>query len=154
VAWALWTLTLLGLAATARFDQLLRQAGRPELVQLDAGGVAVILSAVSAATAGAVLASHRPRHPVGWLLLAFGLVPQALSYAAEGYARYGLLARPGDAAVGRAAGHAGSATRPSRSPWSWRPRRWCGASAAAAAANASNFAGWRWRPLWRRWWSW
>jgi hypothetical protein len=28
VAWALWTLTLLGLAATARFDQLLRQAGR------------------------------------------------------------------------------------------------------------------------------
>ncbi len=95
VAWALWTLTLLGLAATARFDQLLRQAGQPELVQLDAGGVAVILSAVSAATAGAVLASHRPRHPVGWLLLAFGLVPQALSYAAEGYARYGLLARPG-----------------------------------------------------------
>ena len=95
VAWALWTLTLLNLAATARFDQLLRQAGRPELVQLDAGGVAVVLSAVSAATAGAVLASHRPRHPVGWLLLAFGLVPQALSYAAEGYARYGLLARPG-----------------------------------------------------------
>jgi hypothetical protein len=95
VAWALWTLTLLGLAATARFDQLLRQAGRPELVQLDAGGVAVILSAVSAATAGALLASQRPRHPVGWLLLAFGLVPQALSYAAEGYARYGLLARPG-----------------------------------------------------------
>jgi hypothetical protein len=95
VAWALWTLTLLNLAATARFDQLLRQAGRPELVQLDAVGVAGLLAAVSAATAGAVLASHRPRHPVGWLLLAFGLVPQALSYAAEGYARYGLLARPG-----------------------------------------------------------
>jgi hypothetical protein len=55
----------------------------------------VVLSAVSAATAGAVLASRRPRHPVGWLLLAFGLLPQALSGAAEGYARYGLLARPG-----------------------------------------------------------
>jgi hypothetical protein len=55
----------------------------------------MVLSAVSAATAGAVLASRRPRHPVGWLLLAFGLVPQALSGAAEGYARYGLLARPG-----------------------------------------------------------
>jgi hypothetical protein len=27
--------------------------------------------AVSAATAGAVLASRRPRHPVGWLLLAW-----------------------------------------------------------------------------------
>jgi hypothetical protein len=95
VAWALWTLAVLGLAATTRLDQLLRQAGRPELAQLRGGGVAVVLSAASAATAGAVLASRRPRHPVGWLLLAFGLVPQALSGAAEGYARYGLLARPG-----------------------------------------------------------
>jgi hypothetical protein len=50
---------------------------------------------VSAATAGAVLASRRPGHSVGWLLLAFGLLPQALTGAAEGYARYGLLARPG-----------------------------------------------------------
>src|SRR5512133_1056319 len=96
LAWALWLLTLLGLAATAWFDHLLGQAGRPELVQLSAGGGGpLVLSAVSAATAGAVLAARRPRHPVGWLLLAFGLVAQALSSAAEGYARYGLLARPG-----------------------------------------------------------
>ena len=95
MAWALWILAVLGLAANARFDQLLRQAGRPELAQLQGEGVAVILSALSAATAGAVLASRRPRHLVGWLLLAFGLVPQALSGAAEGYARYGFLARPG-----------------------------------------------------------
>ena len=94
VAWALWALTVLGLAATAWFDHLLRQAGRPELAQLGGGGVAVVLSALSAATAGAVLVSGRPRHPVGWLLLTFGLVPQALTAAAEGYARYGLLARP------------------------------------------------------------
>jgi hypothetical protein len=94
VAWALWTLAVLGLAATAWFDHVLRQAGRADLVQLNAGGVTGVLSAVSAATAGAVLASRRPRHPVGWLLLAFGLIPQALSDAAEGFARYGLLARP------------------------------------------------------------
>jgi hypothetical protein len=54
-----------------------------------------VLAATSSATAGAVLASRRPRHPVGWLLLAYGLVVQSLSSAAEGYARYGLLARPG-----------------------------------------------------------
>jgi hypothetical protein len=30
---------MLALAAAVRFDQLLRQEGRPELVQLDAGGV-------------------------------------------------------------------------------------------------------------------
>jgi hypothetical protein len=94
LAWTLWALAMLGLAAAAWFDHLLRQAGRSELVQLDARGVTVVLGAVSAATAGAVLASRRPRHPVGWLLLAFGLVPQALSSAAEGYARYGLLAQP------------------------------------------------------------
>jgi hypothetical protein len=95
LAWALWALTMFGLAATAWLDQLLRQAGRPELVQLNAGGIPMVLGAVSAATAGAVLASRRPRHPVGWLLLAFGLLPQSLTSAAEGYARYGLLARPG-----------------------------------------------------------
>jgi hypothetical protein len=95
LAWALWTLAILGLAATTWFDHLLRQAGRPELVQLTAGGgVSVVLAAVSAATSGAILAGRRPRHPVGWLLLAFGLV-QALTSAAEGSARYGLLARPG-----------------------------------------------------------
>jgi hypothetical protein len=95
-AWTLWTLAIVALAATAWFDHLLNQAGRPELVQLTAGdGVILVLGAVSAAIAGAILASRRPRHPVGWLLLAFGLVVQALTSAAEGYARYGLLARPG-----------------------------------------------------------
>jgi hypothetical protein len=95
VAWAAWALTMLGLAVGAWLDHLLRQAGKPELVQLDAEGISMVLAAVSAATVGAVLAGRRPRHPVGWLLLAFGLLPQALTSAAEGYARYGLLARPG-----------------------------------------------------------
>jgi hypothetical protein len=49
---------------------------------------------VSAATVGAVLASRRPAHPVGWLLLAFGLSMNA-SGVASAYADYGQLARPG-----------------------------------------------------------
>jgi hypothetical protein len=73
-AWALWTLTMLALPVIAWLDQLSRQAGRPELAQLTLGSVVgPVLAAVSAATAGAVLASRRPRHPVGWLLLALGL---------------------------------------------------------------------------------
>jgi hypothetical protein len=95
LAWTLWALTLLGLAVTAWFDHLLRRAGRPELVQLTGAALTVVLTAVSAATAGVVVASRRPGHPVGWLLLAFGLVAQALTGVAEGYARYGLLVRPG-----------------------------------------------------------
>ncbi|HEX6677291.1 MAG TPA: hypothetical protein VF486_19970 [Actinomycetes bacterium] len=95
LAWSSWALALLGLAAAAWLDHRLRHAGRPDLAQLDAGGVTTALAAVSAATAGAVLAARRPAHPVGWLLLGFGLIGQALTSAAEDYARYGLLVRPG-----------------------------------------------------------
>jgi hypothetical protein len=95
LALALWVLCMLGLGAAAWFDHLLRQAGRPDLAQLTGGGVTTVLAAASAATAGAVLASRRPAHPVGWLLLAFGLLPLALTSAADGYASYGFLVRPG-----------------------------------------------------------
>jgi hypothetical protein len=49
---------------------------------------------MSATTVGAVLASRRPGHPVGWLLLAFGL-SLSVGGVAPAYAAYGLLARPG-----------------------------------------------------------
>jgi hypothetical protein len=94
MAWALWALAVLGLAAVSWFDHLLRQAGRPDLVQLNASGVPAVLAIVSATTVGAVLASRRPDHPVGWLLLALGLSVSAAGVA-DGYAPYGLLARPG-----------------------------------------------------------
>jgi hypothetical protein len=94
-AWVLWALTMLGILVIAWLDQLSRQAGRPELAQLTLGSfVGPVLAAVSAATAGAVLASRRPRHPVGWLLLVVG-VSLAWGGVAPAYAAYGLLARPG-----------------------------------------------------------
>jgi hypothetical protein len=93
LAWALWALAMLGVATVPWFDHLLRQARRPELTQLDATAVPMVLAALVAATVGAVLASRRPHHPVGWLLLALGLAVTA-SGVADGYARYGLLGRP------------------------------------------------------------
>jgi hypothetical protein len=94
LAWALWLLTLLGLAATAWLDHLLRQVGRPELTSLGVSSIPLVMAAVSAGTVGAVLASRRPRHPVGWLLLGLGLslTVHDLTYS---YTRYGLVARPG-----------------------------------------------------------
>ena len=94
LAWTLWLLALLGLAATGWLDHLLRQAGMPELTWFQAAGIADVVTAVSAATVGAVLASRRPAHPVGWLLLGLGfsLGVAAVVYA---YVRYGLVARPG-----------------------------------------------------------
>jgi hypothetical protein len=94
LAWALWALVPLSLALNWWQDRLLRQADRPDLAPLGAGVAAPVLAAVSAATVGAVLASRRPRHPVGWLLLALALSLNA-SGLAEAYADYGLLARPG-----------------------------------------------------------
>jgi hypothetical protein len=80
---------MLGLAVFVWLDQLLRQAGRSELVVLIPTAIPPVLGAVSTATVGAVLASRRPAHPVGWLLLAFGL---SLSVAgvALAYTNYGV----------------------------------------------------------------
>jgi hypothetical protein len=95
VAWALWALTMLGIPVIAWLDHLSRQAGRPDLAQLTLGAfVGPVLSLVSATTVGAVLASRRPGHPVGWLLLVLGL-SLAWGGVAPAYAAYGLLARPG-----------------------------------------------------------
>jgi hypothetical protein len=94
LAGALWVLAMLGLATVPWFDHLLRQAGRPDLVQSNTDAAPFVLAGVSAATVGTVLAMRRPRHPVGWLLLAFGLTMSASGVAA-GYAAYGLLARSG-----------------------------------------------------------
>jgi hypothetical protein len=90
----LWALAMLGVATLPWFDHLLRQAGRAELAQLDASTVPALLAAMVAATVGAVVAGRRPRHPVGWLLLGLGLSVTA-SGVVDGYARYGLVARPG-----------------------------------------------------------
>ena len=85
LAWALWTLVVLGLTVTPWLNQLARQAGRSDLGS-DANSVVYGLVAVSAATDGTVVASRRPRHPVGWLLLALGL------WFTYGYATWVLLA--------------------------------------------------------------
>src|SRR6266508_1537090 len=91
LAWTLWALVVLGLLAIGWLDQLLRQAGRADLAPLTAQTAAPMLAALTAATVGALLGSRRPRHPVGWLLLGFGLSLTAIGIF-MGYANYGLLA--------------------------------------------------------------
>jgi hypothetical protein len=94
LAWALWALGMLCLVAVPWLDRLLRQAGRPDLVQLTPDTAPPVLAMVSGATVGAVLASRRPRHPVGWLLLGVALSLTATAAAAQ-YLTWGLLVRSG-----------------------------------------------------------
>jgi hypothetical protein len=94
LAWALLLLALLMLASLPRLDHLLRQAGRVDLAPLTAFSIPPSLAALTASLVGVVLASRRPRHPVGWLLLALGLCLCA-SGAAAGYVPYALVVHPG-----------------------------------------------------------
>jgi hypothetical protein len=94
LAWGLWALSLLTMAAVPLLDRLLREAGRPDLVQLTADTAFPAGAMVAGATVGAVLASRRPRHPVGWLLLGIALSLLATAATAQWFV-YGLLVRPG-----------------------------------------------------------
>jgi hypothetical protein len=64
LALALWLLNMLTLAVVPLMDRLLRQAGRPDLVQLTLDTAFPVVAMVSAATVGAVLAGRRPRWPL------------------------------------------------------------------------------------------
>jgi hypothetical protein len=95
LAWALAGLTVLALVPGFWLAELVWSTGwepRPSNPIAIVG--AIILVTVSAATVGALLASRRPGHPVGWLLLGVGLALVA-SLLVEAYVEYGLLARPG-----------------------------------------------------------
>ena len=92
LAWALAGLTMLTLVPAFWLGGLLWSTGRePRPSNATLG--AIVLVTVSAAAVGALVASRRPRHPVGWLLLGVGL-GLVVSLLVQAYVDYGLLARP------------------------------------------------------------
>src|SRR5829696_4498810 len=94
LAWALWALAMLGLAAVPWTDRLMIRAGRAALTEWQGPFFFAVLGFLIATTVGALVASRRPRHPVGWLLLGFAL-SQTASGVITAYVAYGLVARPG-----------------------------------------------------------
>jgi hypothetical protein len=104
LAWLLWALTMLCLVVRLWLDHLLRRAGRPELT-IPGYELLFVAAVVGMATVGAVLASRRPRHPVGWLMLTLGLTV-TIDLLTDGYGRCGCgdkdqpMLRPGPPSAG------------------------------------------------------
>jgi hypothetical protein len=120
LAWGLLGVELALFAALPWIDRLNRAAGRPDVNVVGPFAIPPTVAALTAGVVGAVLASRRPRHPVGWLLLAMG-VTMAVSAATVGYIPYGLVVRPG------------RSPRPTSSPASTRSRsRSCWPSSASS----------------------
>jgi hypothetical protein len=94
LAWAVAGLTMLSLAPDLWLLSRMWLAGVEAAPPTIATVAPVVLVVVSAMTVGAVVASHRPRHPVGWLLLGVGL-GVAANVLVEPYVKYGLVVRPG-----------------------------------------------------------
>jgi hypothetical protein len=95
---------MLGIPVTVWLNHLLYQAGRSDQAGSNVDTIIYLLAAVSAVTVGAVLASRRPRHPVGWLLLALGLW---FTYGYASYALPGVGLRPPSAPWPRTSGSFG-----------------------------------------------
>jgi hypothetical protein len=94
LAWAVACVTVASLAPAYLLLSLVGSEGSAERAPSIAATAPVALAVVSAAAVGALVASRRPRHPVGWLLLGVGLAV-AVSVLSEPYVKYGLLVRPG-----------------------------------------------------------
>jgi hypothetical protein len=92
LAWSLCALTIALVTFVVVFSVFYRDYLR---------GLALLLAVVSNALVGAVLASHRPRNPVGWFFV-FSAASYALSEATFRYAVYGLVIDPGSLPLARA----------------------------------------------------
>jgi hypothetical protein len=94
LAWAVAGLTVASLVPAYRLLSLVWFEDSSNAAPTLATTAPVTLAVVSAATVGALVASRRPGHPVGWLLLGVGLAV-ATNALVEPYVKYGLLVRPG-----------------------------------------------------------
>ena len=111
-----WSLCLLcvALAAASLILALLNGRTLAEIfLAWDGPSIAVLpTEAVSFSVVGALIASHRPENPIGWIFLAEGFCYGLLS-AGDEYAIYALLTNPGALPLGAEASWLGQ--------WIWAP---------------------------------
>jgi hypothetical protein len=116
--WLAWSLCLLcvALAVASLILALLNGRTLGEIFMAwgpsTAGLAALPAEAVSFSVVGALISSHRPENPIGWIFLAVGFFYGLLS-AGDQYAIYALLTNPGALPLGAEASWLGQ--------WIWAP---------------------------------
>jgi hypothetical protein len=101
-AWLAWSLCGLSLVLTALSLLLLVLNLSHSNDNVFAYWIEDTTVAVAFSTVGAVVASRRPEHPVGWLFCAIGFLAGVDHFCGE-YAIYALLTQPGSLPAGEAA---------------------------------------------------
>jgi hypothetical protein len=98
--WIAWSLCLLCVAlATASLILSLLNGRTLGEIFISEGIVTFATLPVSFSVVGALIASHRPENPIGWIFLAVGFL-YGLLFAGEEYAIYALLTNPGSLPLG------------------------------------------------------
>ncbi len=97
--WVAWSLCLLcvALAAGSLLLSSLNGYSLREIVVEDVLAVVVLTTTFS--IVGALIASHRPKNPIGWIFCAAALF-QGLNVFGDQYATYALITRPGSLPIG------------------------------------------------------
>ena len=115
-SWLAWSLCALcvALATATLILALLNGRTLAEIFMAwDGPTIANLLTwTVSFSVVGALIASHRPENPIGWIFLAIGFF-YGLLIAADEYAIYALLTNPGALPLGAEASWLGQ--------WIWAP---------------------------------
>jgi hypothetical protein len=99
--WLAWTTCLLSLALTALNLFLLALNWSYPNVHIVDYWLENLVATIAFATIGAVIASHYPSNPVGWIYSAIGFLGGVAHFCAE-YATYTLQAAPGSLLYGEA----------------------------------------------------
>src|SRR5215211_6791777 len=112
-AWLAWSLCALCVAlAAANFILALLNGRTLGEIFVSEGIVTFATWTVSFSVVGALIASHRPENPIGWIFLAVGFF-YGLLFAGDEYAIYALLTNPGALPLGAEASWLGQ--------WVWAP---------------------------------
>jgi hypothetical protein len=108
-----WSLCALCVALAAASLILARLNGRtPGEIFVEEGIAMIATLTVAFSVVGALIASHRPANPIGWIFCAAALF-QGLSNSGYEYATYALITRPGSLPLGAEASWLGQ--------WIWAP---------------------------------